>query len=369
MSAQVFLSVGRLATTRHRKFVHELEAKLRILAIEPHTIGRNTFTAGQPLEKIKDEMRLSRGLIVVATERTHFPTGGEEYRSLDKPPTQIGARRYATAWHHIELAMACMLGLPTFVIIEEGIFEEGLLEDKYGWYVYRTTIETSVIDSDEFNGILGDWCQRVKTTPPLPTTTMTTGVGELTVGQLFTALKPSAIWTLLGSLATILGGAFAGGTWLASKGFIVDPKVAPVVPSVNASTAPSGSPPPLPSPEPSTPAQVVVDAFLKAIDSGDPLDSWALLSDVTRKEQSMTESTWREIYSNTILPLGKLKSRSLIGQGPFPAPPAAPPGLYRYLAYQSSHAKETGRRIETVTVRSDSGVWQIFNYQISPKQP
>ena len=129
MTTQVFLSVGRVPTTTHKQFIDKVEAKLLHRGLVSKTIGRNTFTAGQPLDKIKEEMRASRGLLVFAMKRTSFPDGGSEFRRLDQPPEHLRARSYATPWHQIEISMATTLGLPTLVLLETGVHEEGLLEE------------------------------------------------------------------------------------------------------------------------------------------------------------------------------------------------------------------------------------------------
>lgn len=204
---KIFMSVGRIATQEQKAFLERLESKLRNAGLDPRSIGRNTFTSHEPLERVKELMRECRGLIVVAFERTIIERG-REARGLGKDPLEFRDRRYGTTWHQIELAMACMLNLPTFVVKEETVHEEGLLEDKYGWYVFRTVLRESVLDSDEFNGILADWTKRCGDMQPA----IADGV-ELTIGQLLRGLKVSQLWAILVALAGLTGGAFAVGGW------------------------------------------------------------------------------------------------------------------------------------------------------------
>jgi hypothetical protein len=253
---QVFLSVGRVATPEQKTFLDKLEDKLRKRGVEPRTLGRNTFTSGQPLDKIKEEMRKSRGLLVLAFERLRFPSGGTELR-LGESAASLPERCYATPWHHIELAMASILGLPTFVLLERSVHQEGLLEEKYGWYVHRVTLDPSALDADEFTGILDDWCKRVAST-----VTAKIDVGDLSVRELVVNMRPAQVRAALVALVTILGGAFGLGAWMDAKGLLSGPSMpvnpassqARPLPSVTATSAEVAAlvtptaPAPLPAP-------------------------------------------------------------------------------------------------------------------------
>lgn len=119
--------------------------------------------------------------------------------------------------------------------------------------------------------------------------------------------------------------------------------------------------------ESNSPAQPVADAFLAAIDSGDPARSWALLPDVARAQVNNSEAEWNELYKNDITPLGATISRLLIGQSRVESPPGAPPGIYRIYTYKSKHASDSGYRQEGVMLRSNaSKSWDVYSYQISP---
>lgn len=358
---QVFLSVGRVPTNTHKRFLDRLDERLRNRGIESRTIGRNTFTAGQPLEKIEDEIRKSHGLLVLAMRRTEFSQGGVEYTAPDQPPTAIASRVYATPWHQIELAMARMLKLPTLVILERGIYEEGLLEDKYGWYVYRTDVSQSAFDKEEFVGILDDWCQRVKSTTAAPVKTFG---DSWTIGDILRALKPAGLWQLFGALATMLAALFTLGAWAQAKGLVgTGESPVKVAPSVG---APGGSTVPIPPPpqEPSTPALSAAERFLQAIDTGDPHQSWLLLSEFGRSLVSNDEQQWRSLYTNNITPLGKLKTRKFIRTETTQSLSGFPPGTYRAFTFESEYKKRTMK--ETVLVHTEHGNWAIAMFSIIP---
>lgn len=119
--------------------------------------------------------------------------------------------------------------------------------------------------------------------------------------------------------------------------------------------------------EPRSQAQPVADAFLAAIDSGDPARSWALLSDQARHKVNDSESQWNELYKNNIAPLGAQESRIPTFKDRVESPQGAPPGIYRIFTYKSKRAAESGARLETVILRANSsGNWEVYSYQISP---
>lgn len=219
---RAFLSVGRVSTAGQGAFVERLEAKLRNSGVETRSIGRNAFTSGQPLDKVKEEMLQCRGLVAVAFERTLFPPGGRELRLQPLPPIDLPEQRYATPWHQIEISMAYTLGLPIFVIAAQGVKPEGLLEDKYGWYVFRTELSLAELETDEFNGILDDWCSRLKTARVAEV-----DVPNLSLGQVFRSLKLSQVWVFLATVLTLAGTLLSLGAWAHSKGLVGGPEKPP----------------------------------------------------------------------------------------------------------------------------------------------
>ena len=50
----IFVSVGGTANERQEKFVQAVEERLRSEGLVPHTVGRNTFSAGAPLKTVTD---------------------------------------------------------------------------------------------------------------------------------------------------------------------------------------------------------------------------------------------------------------------------------------------------------------------------
>lgn len=139
----------------------DFEVFLRGRGLTPHTVGRNRFTAGAPLQTIMGDMSTSAGTAIVAFERKRVDSG-IELGALGKDDADLSGARYPTVWNQIEAAMAYTLGHPLFVVVEEGLRSEGLLERGYDWWVQSVTIGPGVMEGAEFLGIFADWQTRVE---------------------------------------------------------------------------------------------------------------------------------------------------------------------------------------------------------------
>jgi hypothetical protein len=136
---RIFISMGTPYNDQYLQFRDALEDFLRNgCKANPRIIDKNEYPSGNPLDKIRDVMRTCHGVLVVAYERTYLETGFEK-RGSDRA-TPISQRKYTTPWNHIESAMAYSLGLPIYIICQEGIVPDGLIETKVDWYVLHTEI-------------------------------------------------------------------------------------------------------------------------------------------------------------------------------------------------------------------------------------
>lgn len=158
---RVFLSVGRVSTPAQERFVEDFEVFLRGRGLTPHTVGRTRFTAGAPLQTIMGDMSTSAGTAILAFERKRVDSG-IELGALGKDDADLSGARYPTVWNQIEAAMAYTLGHPLFVVVEEGLRSEGLLERGYDWWVQSVPIGPEVMEGAEFLGIFADWQKRVE---------------------------------------------------------------------------------------------------------------------------------------------------------------------------------------------------------------
>ena len=203
----VFVSVGGTANDTQEAFVQAVERRLRAEGLVPHTVGRNTFSTDAPLKTVTELLDRCAGTVVIALERSYFPTG------LDKrggpKESALAEVRLPTPWNQIEAAMAFSRGHPLMVIVEHGLKSEGLLERGREWNVQWVKVEEAALATTEFNGVLASWKQKMQQAPkPGPARK---SPGEMTVGELIGALKPAQLWSLLGALAALLSGAFALG--------------------------------------------------------------------------------------------------------------------------------------------------------------
>lgn len=207
----VFVSVGATATAEQEAFVRSIEDRLRSESLIPKTVGRNTFSADAPLKAITELMESCSGIVVIALERSYFPSG------LDKRggPRQVNLAdtRLPTPWNHIEAAMAYTKHLPLLVIVEAGLKAEGLLEQGYDWYVQTVPLEAMALSSNEFNGVLADWKAKVLASEP-PPPLRGLNPADLSVLELVGALRPVQLWSVTIALAGLLAGAFSLGARL-----------------------------------------------------------------------------------------------------------------------------------------------------------
>ena len=158
-----FLSVGSTATQAQDDFVRAVEDRLRSAGIITHTVGRNTFSCDAPLKTISQLMDRCSGVVVIALERTYFPSGLE--RRGGPKQTALEDVKLPTPWNQIEAAMAYSRGLPLLVLVEAGLRSEGLLERGYDWYVQWVQPDSSALRSNEFNGVLASWKDKMLRRP------------------------------------------------------------------------------------------------------------------------------------------------------------------------------------------------------------
>jgi len=203
----VFVSVGGTATEKQEAFVRAVEDRLRIEGLVPHTVGRNTFSADAPLKTVTELLDRCSGTVVIALERTYF-TAGIEKRGGPKE-SALTEVKLPTPWNHIEAAMSYARGLPLMVIVEAGLKSEGLLERGYDWYVQWMNLEAAALTSNEFNGVLASWKQKMVNAPKKAVSSKTPA--DMTVSELLGGLKPVQLWSVLVSLAALVAGAFALG--------------------------------------------------------------------------------------------------------------------------------------------------------------
>jgi hypothetical protein len=100
---------------------------------------------------------------LIVLERSYFSSGTEKRGG----PKEIALTdvKLPTPWNQIEAAMTYARGLPLMVIVETGLKGEGLLERGCDWYVQWMKPEAAALNSNEFNGVLASWKQKMVETP------------------------------------------------------------------------------------------------------------------------------------------------------------------------------------------------------------
>lgn len=160
----VFISMGSPFADAQGKFLDALIDLLRSCDVEPRVVNKTDYSTGNPLKDISRIMRECQGAIIVAYERTYFESGLEKRRSPQEKTLE--SVRYTTPWNQIEASMAFALGLPIIVMLENGLREEGLLEEKYDWYIERLSISADAFSDKDVRGRIMAWCRRVQTEKP-----------------------------------------------------------------------------------------------------------------------------------------------------------------------------------------------------------
>ena len=160
----VFVSVGGTATEEQEAFVRAVEERLRSEGLTPHTVGRNAFSTDAPLRAVTEVLDKCSGTIVIALERSYFPSGVEKRGGTNETP--LFGVKLPTPWNQIEAAMAYSRKHPLMVIAEEGLKNEGLLEHGNDWYVQSVKPTITALSTAEFNGILSNWKQKVMPAAP-----------------------------------------------------------------------------------------------------------------------------------------------------------------------------------------------------------
>lgn len=203
----IFVSVGSTCNQQQEDFVKAVEERLRSEGLVPQTVGRNTFSSDAPLKAVTELMDKCAGIMVIALERTYYPAGIEKRGSRsEKALVNV---RLPTPWNHIEAAMAYSRNLPIFAVVQEGLRSEGLLEPGYDWYVLSIPLDQSRLNSAQFNGILNSWKEKLNK----PNQIRPAGINaaEMTVAELLGSLRPLQLWSLIGTIVAVIGGAFTLG--------------------------------------------------------------------------------------------------------------------------------------------------------------
>ena len=213
----VFVSIGGRYTSDQESFVEKLLETLLALGATPHVMNLTDYPPGNPLKGILRVMRNCHGVIVVAFERKYFETGLENRNSPAKTKS-LKDVRLPTPFNQIEAAIAFTFGLPILVFREPGIFSEGLLEEKFDWYIHDIEVRPESLSDRGLRARLQSWYESLTTTSRSETPTIINASGTPTVIDA-EAIKKMTLFDLYNrfsvgliiAIAVAISAAFSGG--------------------------------------------------------------------------------------------------------------------------------------------------------------
>ena len=156
----IFFSVGHAQTPEQQRFVAAVHALLVSHGLNPRTVGRTDFSSRKPLKRILEVLRECSGTMVVALERVRILSGLELQAQPGVFP--LADVRLPTVCNQVEAAMAYSLGQPLLAIVETGLRSEGLLEERYDWYVKWLDLDPDSLGDPGFLETFSEWKRRVE---------------------------------------------------------------------------------------------------------------------------------------------------------------------------------------------------------------
>jgi hypothetical protein len=197
--------MGTPYTTVYAQFRDELETFLRdSCGVDPRIIGKNEYPSGSPLAHIRSVMRQCAGVIIVAYERKYVETGVEKRGAA--AAQKIRDCSYTTPWNHIESAIAYSLELPLYILCQNGLSEEGLIESKIDWYVQHIDIAPGALLRPEVVESIRAWIN-TRVIPSSKKPNISNGqpniLNSLRGHVKFSEMTPLDLWSFIGMLTLV----------------------------------------------------------------------------------------------------------------------------------------------------------------------
>jgi hypothetical protein len=202
MDIEIFISKGGDESTDQRAFVDAVIDALKTAGIKSRIMYENEWSHEQPLKVIKKTIGECDGLLVIAYTRSKYEQGKEFRKNKEKDLYDI---KLPTTWTHIEGAIAYTYGLPIWIIAEDGLKHEGLIEKGYDWNVYWSNLDVAEMRSDKFKGYLQSWKsaieqRKIEASKGYPEVDLS----KLGIGKLLSMLSVPQIITAIGVCLTVL---------------------------------------------------------------------------------------------------------------------------------------------------------------------
>lgn len=215
---KVLISVGSKGSPQQEAFVKEIRSFFAGQGLQPVTAGVAFQKNQLPVITVQECLRECCGVAIIAFERIYIERGRER-RGNPQEEEPIDKTKCTTVWNHMEFAMVVVLGLPLLVIAEEGLKEEGAVEDK-GIYVQRVQLDLGVVrtpSSLESSRIGKQQCESFAKHPAWK---VKLDPGNMSVGQFIEFVKGlefellcGLIGTAIGALGVVATVAYQLGTW------------------------------------------------------------------------------------------------------------------------------------------------------------
>jgi len=202
----IFLSVGAAYDNEQRTFVTAFESFLVENGCRKLTVDDRR--SDQPIFAARELMEQADAIIVLAFTRFVVRDAIEKPGSSDE--RAFGNRRYPTIWNQLEAAMGFGLKLPLLVILEEGLYEEAMLKDRFEYRTISTKLNPDLFSSETFKAKFKHWMEKVTQSH----NRTRENVAELTVGQLLFCLKPGQLWKVGSSLFALMASVAAAAFWI-----------------------------------------------------------------------------------------------------------------------------------------------------------
>lgn len=199
---KVYVSIGSNSSDKERRASDIIFRSMETAGLAPRQMGRNEWTAEQPLRGIRRVIEECSGIVVIAFRRYAFPTGTERQKSGEEK--QLVDIRMTTVWNQIEAALGYARGLPLLVIAEQGLLDDGLLEGRYDWTVYWTDFTPEHFQSDDFLGFLNSWKKLVFERENAPSQPDPVDLSKMSLLKLCSQLTVPQLWGMVSALIGVL---------------------------------------------------------------------------------------------------------------------------------------------------------------------
>lgn len=200
---KIFISKGSAATQQQIQFIDAILDILSTVGFSPRIMNENEWSHEQPLKAIRKIIKECNGTVIIAFTRTAFERGIEYKKDRENEIQNISL---PTTWNHIEGSLAYAYGMPLFIIAENGLKSEGLIEKGYDWTVYWSDLNPDIVKSDSFKGFLSSWKSAVEEYAQNKDSMNKNNFSpeKITLGYILNSLTIPQIWKLISAIVTTL---------------------------------------------------------------------------------------------------------------------------------------------------------------------